>query len=341
MDATATLLPDGKVLIAGGSVVPVSQVLASAELYDPSTHKFTRTGPMATARSNAAATLLADGRVLIVGGDGCRNLATCHEPDSLKSAELYDPTTGKFTPTGSMSEARVSATAVLLPDGRVLVLSGGSLLVEVYDPTTGKFTRAGSLLNQYQDVLALLLPNGKVLVVGDGPHWLPGLAAELFDPGSGQSSSITVPVPSGPVVTNFGVDTATMLKDGRVLLQVFDSASVVNYLITYDPATGSFMQSGSIAAPAGWTPTAAALLRDGRVLFAGGWIADPPRSGEGHTADSAGVYDPASGFHLLSSKMVQARDDLTATALPDGTVLIAGGITDYQKAYSSAELFKP
>jgi len=338
MDATATLLPDGKVLVAGGSVVPVSQVVASAELYDPSTHKFTRTGSMATARSNAAATLLANGRVLIVGGDGCRNLATCPEPDSLKSAELYDPTTGRFTPTGSMSEARANATAILLPDGRVLVLSGGSLLVEVYDPTTGKFTRAGSLLNQYQDVRALLLPNGKVLVVGDG---LPGLGAEVFDPGSGLSSSISVPLPSGAVTADIYVETATLLQDGRVLLQVFDSDSVVNYLITYDSVTGTFTQSASIDAPVGWIPTAAALLRDGRVFFAGGWIADPPHSGEGYTADSAGLYDPASGFHLLSSKMIQARDDLTATALPDGTVLIAGGITDYQKAFSSAELFEP
>jgi hypothetical protein len=167
MDATATLLQDGKVLIAGGSPdqVLTQPVLASAELYDPTTGEFTPTGSMATARTDATATLLPDGRVLIAGGWGCPNRRMCSPDDTasgggaLASAELYDPATGKFSRTGSMSEPRQGAAATLLPDGRVVMTAGGSQVVEVYDPATGKFSRAGSLLNFYVDLSVRSLPS--------------------------------------------------------------------------------------------------------------------------------------------------------------------------------------
>jgi hypothetical protein len=342
MDATATLLPDGKVLIAGGVDaigIPVFQYLASAELYDPLTRKFTRTGSMKTARSNAAATLLADGRVLIVGGDGCKDPARCTMSDwagsiSLKSAELYDPTTGRFTLTGSMSKPRDDARATLLPDGRVLVIDRNDKVVEAYNPTTGKFTRVGILSNQYRGVVAALLRSGKVLVVGDG---LPGLGAELFDPSTGSSSSIPVPTPGDPSQAQVG--TATLLKNGRVLVWVFDFNALVNYLYTYDPATDAFAEAGSFESPTGWDPDSAVLLRDGRILFAGGTIQNSGGVGGYGFADSVGLYDPASGFHLLDSKMTQALGGQSMTSLSDGTVLIAGG--DDGDILASAELFRP
>jgi WD40 repeat protein len=367
MDATATLLPNGKVLIAGGSPgaggLAGPSVVASAELYDPATRTFTATGSLKTARTDASAALLADGRVLIVGGYGCRNVKTCtpdyttNGGDSLTSAELYDPATGEFTTTGSMSVARCNAAATVLPDGGVLILSGGdSRLAEVYDPTTGRFTHDGSLLYDYggsydttnagcATARATLLPNGKVLVtgyVGDGS------AAELFDPTSGKSTSIPLVLPllpSGLTPNYHMVVTATSLKDGRVLVCIADSfgdydtppSSDADLLLVYDSVTNSFSQSGWIATSDGWFPIAATLLLDGRVLFAGGYF---DRGGYDEATNSAGLYDPATGFQSIEA-LPRARVGQTTTLLPDGTVSIAGGTTDQGNAIFSVELFEP
>jgi hypothetical protein len=349
MDATATLLTDGKVLIAGGSPNEVlsSPVLASAELYDPATGKFTPTGSMTAARSGATATLLPDGRVLIAGGYGCLNTRTCSPNDTsqgggaLASAEMYDPATGKFSRTGSMSAPRYFATATLLPEGGVLLLNGGDSSAEMYDPASGKFTHAGALLGFYNSSTATLLPSGKVLVVGPT---LSGPTAELYDPASGKSTSISLELPSGAEASakSKGLDrvsdTATLLKDGRVLL------CVIGYLVTYDGVTGSFTQSGSISAPAQWLEPSTMLLPDGRVLFAGGYLESPDSTGLGQVANGAasgGLYDPASGKFTPVSSMNSPRAGHTATLLSDGTVLIAGGTADQENALASAELFKP
>ncbi|RZL94152.1 MAG: hypothetical protein EOP82_05785 [Variovorax sp.] len=159
---TATLLPDGKVLVAGGSD---GSFLASAELYDPATGQWAATSAMGAARSVFTATLLPDGKVLVAGGLGVGILA---------SAELYTPATGQWAPTGPMSAARLTHTATLLPDGKVLVaggnggVSGGGSLAtaERYDPTTGAWTATGSMSTGRTAHTATLLPNGKVLAAG-------------------------------------------------------------------------------------------------------------------------------------------------------------------------------
>jgi hypothetical protein len=137
-DHTATLLPNGKVLVAGGW--DSNGTLLSAELYDPATETFTATGSMTTAREGHTATLLPNGKVLVTGGLGY-DLGYVH----LSSAELYDPDTGTFAATGSMTTARDGYTATLLPNGKVLVTGGwnpndGTLCsAEVYDPASGEF----------------------------------------------------------------------------------------------------------------------------------------------------------------------------------------------------------
>jgi hypothetical protein len=182
---TATLLSDGRVLVAGGDIGRPSrkgQVYAppspTAELYDPATGSFSSTAQMTIAHEGHTATLLSDGRVLLAGG------AYAGRP--IVTAELYDPATGMFRATGSMSVARLGHSATPLPDGRVLVAGGWdgaafTATAELYDPKSGGFTATGSMSAPRAYHTATLLPDGRVLVAGGyGPADLD--SAELYDP---------------------------------------------------------------------------------------------------------------------------------------------------------------
>jgi hypothetical protein len=185
----AVLLADGRVLIMGG-VGPHWTFLSSAEVYDPASGRFTSVGSMAEARESHVAARLRDGRVVVIGGHrGRRDAMVLHA-----SAEVFDPATGRFAPTGAMLVARHKHDAVALPDGRVLVLAGSDRrddqgqynMTEVYDPATGAFSK-GPMLKRARYKLAgasLVLPNGQVLVAGGANE------AELVDVARGVSAVI-------------------------------------------------------------------------------------------------------------------------------------------------------
>jgi Galactose oxidase, central domain len=176
----AVLLRDGTVLVAGGEA-SLSRTLASAEIYDPATGRFVATGAMSVARTSHTATVLPDGRVLVAGGHRGRRRAL----RVLRGAELYDPATGAFTPTGALRARRHKHDAVTLADGRVLVIAGADERddlgayhsAEIYDPRNGAFAPTGALAQaRYK------LQGTSIALMGDTALVTAGAARpELFD----------------------------------------------------------------------------------------------------------------------------------------------------------------
>jgi hypothetical protein len=319
---TATLLNNGRVLVAGGNDGTSNNALASAELYDPATGTFTVTGSLSAGRISHTATLLNNGMVLIAGGYGSG-------PNILASAELYDPATGTFTPTGSMSTARWLHVATLLNNGMVLIAGGEAnnsniqASAELYDPTTGTFTSTGSMSTVREETTATLLNNGMVLIAGGSDFFLhvPSLAsAELYSPATG-TFAVT-----GSLNTGRFEHTSTLLSDGTVLVAGGKSQDPLNGAVflasaeSYDPLTGAFAQTGSMSI-ARISPTAT-LLNDGKVLIAGG---QGNTTGQFVSFASAELYEPLSGTFTPTGSMSAARSGHTATLLSNGTVLVAGG----------------
>jgi hypothetical protein len=266
---------------------------------------------MQSARELNAQVRVSGGKVLSMGGvDNNGNI--------LSSAELYNPTSGKWALTGSMVEARESFAAVVLKTGQVLVSGGlGTSNVilgsaELYSPTTGVWTSAGSLSVARYGHTATLLSNGKVLVTGGCTAGTCSTAvSELYDPASNSWST------TGSLNTARYFHTAVALKTGKVLVIGGSNGSPITSCELYSPSTGAW----SVAAS---TNTArylntSTLLSDGKVLAAGGTPSRTPLS-------SAEIYDPTANTWTLTGNMTIGRYAQTAALLTDGTVLVAGGI---------------
>jgi len=327
---TATLLSNGKVLVAGGESSN-SSVIASAELYDPSTGTWTATGSMNTARTGHTATLLANGDVLVAGG------AITTAGTLSNTAEIYDSTDGTWSVTDSINVASDGNAAVLLSNGNVLVANGTN--AELYDSATGTWTTTsnpgGGGYFSGENLMTLLPNSGVLAILNNGP--------QVYDP-SANVWTPTNPIPGvdyeyGPYLVNL-----TTLKDGTVLTAggfIYPGGTQTNFppvnsAFVYQPSNGSWSVTGNMTAKR--SAASASLLQDGTVLVFGG------------TSDaSSELFDPSTGTWSATGNMVTALGtNGTATVLSDGRVLVAGGIAvnDNPDApanapLSNAEIYTP
>jgi hypothetical protein len=320
---SATVLPSGSVLVSGGiTSATAASATETAELYDPATDEFLKTGSMAIARAGHTATLLPSGKVLVVGGA------------NSGPAELYDPATETFYKTGTPLWARVGHTATLLPSGQVLVVGGYSLasgdksipVAEVYNPSTGTFSLLDPDIPQATRATLTLLPTNDLLVAGGTRGGKVSAIAQLFDAAAGvftatgslataRSDATATLVPSGGVVVAGGKD-----GDGHALR----SAEL------YQSSPGQFSTTASLA-EARFDHTAT-LLPTGKILIAAG------STDRGPTA-SVELFDPANRSSSVIGNLEVARTGHAAALLSSGQVLVAGGVDAQKQPVTTLEVF--
>jgi hypothetical protein len=287
-----------------------------------------------------AGVLLRDGRFMVIGGS-----TGTWAKGATAAVWFYDSTTRRWASGPSMPHARVEPMATLLNDGSVLVVGGGAggvplAVAERFVPDSGRWEPVASMHSARTEGTITTLKDGRVLVTGGGYRGAPSYAAtasaEVYDPSTG--SWTVTPNMSAVRVRQ----TATLLADGRVLVAgggtSFSSprAGVSSSVDLFDPATGLFQPASPM--PAGLYSHAAALLADGRVLVTGGWSSASNRA---PSRVLTLAYDPATGQWSKLASMALARAKHEMAVLPDGTVLVAGGLDTKYAPMNTAEVYDP
>jgi hypothetical protein len=317
----ATLLPSGKVLVAGG-LDASGKPLASAEVYDPVAGTFTSTlNGMPNKAVGATATTLSNGKVLLAGGGNA-------------STQLYDPVANTWSSSGGMSSQRSYHTATVLGNGKVLIAGGSgnngatTNSAQLYDPNTGSFTATGNMIVSRDFHTATLLASGKVLITGgrtsSGNSYTDASSAEIYDPNTGTFTA------AGPMSTGRYGHTATLFN-GTVLISGGSNNGGTSALATaelYDGATGAYI--GTTGSLANGRQYFTSTVVGGSVLAAGGQ--------NGSTALSSSELYQAGAFNT-GAAMTAARSAHTATLLNNGKVLIVGGQGSNGTSLATAELF--
>jgi len=306
--------------------------LGWTEVFDPATNLFTPTGSSSIANPSA-------------GGPGVPGLLL-DSGQVLFNGEFYDPSTGRYYPTG------VDATPLVkLPDGRVMIaVDDTNSSPKIYDPATGKITTTGPMAAQAY-MLAATMSDGRVLLIGNADG---SKAAQVYDPGTNMYSA----APSTAEDRGWGSCIAT-LHDGRLVVLGSQNSGVVD---VYDPSTGAFGTLARMAKP--MNTTECVTLADGRVLViglvngeeqpqygsaprsggSGGGLFDrrPARSSSPFRDFMTGpfnytgeVYDPTKNTWKVVGHLNIQRTEPGLVALSDGRAAVLGGYSD------TAELFDP
>jgi Cadherin-like domain/Galactose oxidase, central domain/Kelch motif len=313
---TVTLLPNDKVLAAGGDVT-------ASELFDSASNTWSVSGSMATARNNQTATLLPNGKVLIAGGF-IGGVAT-------GSAELYDPATGTWHSTGNLATPRYGHSATLLNSGLVLVAGGccdsaqpaltSLTSAELYNPATGSWTQTGSMLATRGSNAASLLADGTVLVAG-GLFYRTGTftSAEIYNPATAQWQATGAMLASR---SSFG---SVRLADGTVLVTGGSPGGCCGGLATselYDPAARTWRSTGTMTTGR-LSPTMTMLSDSITVVVTGGYSCcmDPIP-----TRCSTATYNAQTQAWTSAGNMSAPRTRHAAILFPDGRVLVSAGST--------------
>ncbi len=322
-------------LLAGGCVDSNPEQLApspSAAPFRPSTQAraigtvttseetgWTQAGHLGAPLLQHTATRLQDGRVLVAGG-------------YTQRAELFNPATGTWAPTGNAPASYRGATATLLPSGKVLVTGANSngISASLYDPASGTWTATGSLAAPRYHHTALLLANGQVLVTGGTASesgTTPLGSAELYDPATGTWTA------TGSLVGARHHHTATLLPNGQVLVAGGGNASGrLSSAELFTPATGTWTSVSALGTAR--SSHTATLLANGLVLVTGGAL-------DGEPSTRAELFNPATGTWTATGPLLHPRRNHTATLLANGRVLVTGGYDDSAGIQTAAELYDP
>src|SRR5271165_5957224 len=322
--APAVLLPNGNVLIAGGSTCDNFGncfSLGNAELYNTATGTFSIVGNMQAARDGHTMTLLSNGKVLIAGGETCvpgsggGRGSKNFRPSLFDGAQLIE---ANFTPvTNSVSCTALSSA-------------------EIYDPQAGTFTLTGSLNVARYHSAAAQLANGHVLIVGGSNEYSPLSYAEIYDP-----TGATFTMSSSTLQTARTLPAVTLLNSGLVLVSggsICESPTCpINTAELYDPVADAFQYTSGTMNASRVNHTAV-LLGNGQVLLTGG---SNSCGGNSCTSDATTeLYDPTAGSFTTSQPLANARSGHTATLLSNGSVLLAGGLAN-GSTIASVETYQP
>jgi plastocyanin/N-acetylneuraminic acid mutarotase len=341
-------LNNGSVLVAGGfaGAVPNSSI-ASAEMYNPTTNKWTMIAPMPVGTAGARAATLNNGDVLVAGGLGNKGLLT--------TCQLYEPSTNTWSLTGNLTKATFDEQIVVLNNGNVLVIggdfSGGeNNATQIYNPSSGTWSDAAPQPIARADMIVVKLSNGNILVAGGHTANAPTLLSEIFDP------TTNTWTPTKSLVTPGGDSGGVLLKNGDVLMvggytTYNDSDNSAQYLYTaqlFNITTGAWNLTGDMNYPRGEIGLSTVLMNNGEVLVPGGNY--QPETGQ----DTAEVYNPATGRWSMAGTMsVDRGSGAMAAVLDTGEVLVFGGLLPHictfcgsgtsgqDLATNSADLFNP